>query len=32
MGMRMFGQESQQDRAFEELVFWVITRSEGCFY
>ncbi|HEV3263538.1 MAG TPA: carboxymuconolactone decarboxylase family protein [Gemmataceae bacterium] len=30
--MRAFGQESRQDRAFEESVFWVITRSLQCFY
>jgi alkylhydroperoxidase family enzyme len=32
MAMRTFGQESKQDRVFEELVFWVVTRSLECFY
>jgi alkylhydroperoxidase family enzyme len=30
--MRMFGQESKQDRVFEELYFWIVTRSLQCFY
>jgi hypothetical protein len=30
--MRTFGEESKQDRVFEESVFWVITRSLHCFY
>jgi alkylhydroperoxidase family enzyme len=30
--MRTFGDESSQDRVFEESVFWVITRSLHCFY
>jgi hypothetical protein len=30
--MRTFGEESNQDRVFEEEVFWVITRSLHCFY
>ncbi|MEX2559485.1 MAG: deiodinase family protein, partial [Pirellulales bacterium] len=29
---RAFGEESKQDRVFEESVFWVITRSIDCFY
>lgn len=29
---RTFGQESRQDRTFEELLFWVVTRSLNCFY
>lgn len=32
MGLRTFGEESKQDRVFEELVFWVITREISCFY
>jgi len=30
--MRTFGEESKQDRVFEELLFWVITRELQCFY
>ena len=30
--MRTFGEESKQDRVFEELLFWVVTRSLRCFY
>lgn len=30
--MRTFGAEAKQDRAFEELLFWVVTRSLHCFY
>ncbi len=29
---RAFGEESQQDRVFEESLFWVVTRSLHCFY
>jgi len=29
---RNFGEESQQDRVFEESLFWVVTRSLQCFY
>lgn len=29
---RAFGEEAQQNRAFEELQFWVVTRSLNCFY
>jgi hypothetical protein len=29
---RHFGQESKQDRLFEESLFWVVTRSLQCFY
>lgn len=29
---RTFGEESQQDRVFEECLFWVVTRSLHCFY
>lgn len=29
---RSFGEESQQDRVFEESLFWVVTRSLQCFY
>ncbi len=29
---RAFGSESQQDRVFEETLFWVVTRSLRCFY
>jgi hypothetical protein len=29
---RAFAQESEQDRVFEESLFWVITRSLKCFY
>ena len=30
--LRMFAEESKQDRVFEELLFWVITRESQCFY
>jgi hypothetical protein len=30
--MRTFGDESRQDRVFEESLFWVITRTLHCFY
>jgi alkylhydroperoxidase family enzyme len=30
--MGTFGDESKQDRAFEESLFWVVTRSLNCFY
>jgi alkylhydroperoxidase family enzyme len=30
--LRAFGREANQDRAFEESLFWVITRSLQCFY
>jgi alkylhydroperoxidase family enzyme len=29
---RSFAEESQQDRVFEESLFWVVTRSLQCFY
>jgi hypothetical protein len=29
---RNFGQEANQDRVFEESVFWVVTRTIHCFY
>ena len=29
--MRTFGQESKQDRVFEESLFWVVTRELQCF-
>lgn len=29
---RNFGEEAQQDRVFEESLFWVVTRSLQCFY
>lgn len=29
---RSFGEESQQDRVFEESLFWIVTRSLQCFY
>jgi alkylhydroperoxidase family enzyme len=29
---RAFGADAKQDRAFEELLFWVVTRSLRCFY
>jgi alkylhydroperoxidase family enzyme/thiol-disulfide isomerase/thioredoxin len=32
MTMRTFGEESKQDRVFEESLFWVVTRSLNCFY
>jgi alkylhydroperoxidase family enzyme len=31
-GLRTFPEESNQDRVFEELLFWVVTRSLQCFY
>ncbi|HVX13608.1 MAG TPA: hypothetical protein VHC22_20660 [Pirellulales bacterium] len=30
--LRTFAEEAQQDRVFEESVFWVITRTIHCFY
>jgi hypothetical protein len=30
--LRTFGREANQDRVFEESLFWVITRSLECFY
>jgi alkylhydroperoxidase family enzyme len=30
--MRTFGQEAQQDRVFEESLFWIVTRTLQCFY
>ncbi len=30
--LRIFEQESHQNRVFEESVFWVVTRSLRCFY
>src|SRR5262249_42541588 len=32
MCTRTFGEESKQDRVFEESLFWVVTRSLQCFY
>lgn len=29
---RAFGQEANQDRVFEESLFWVVTRTIHCFY
>ena len=29
---RTFGEESHQDRVFEESLFWIVTRSLQCFY
>jgi alkylhydroperoxidase family enzyme len=29
---RGFGEDARQDRVFEESLFWVVTRSLGCFY
>jgi hypothetical protein len=29
---RAFGQETDQDRVFEESLFWVVTRTTRCFY
>jgi hypothetical protein len=29
---RAFGEEAQQDRVFEESLFWVVTRTIHCFY
>lgn len=31
-GLRTFAEESKQDRVFEELFFWVVTRELQCFY
>lgn len=30
--LRTFGREANQDRVFEETLFWVITRSLQCYY
>ncbi len=30
--LRIFEEESKQDRVFEESLFWVVTRSLRCFY
>ncbi len=30
--LRTFGREANQDRVFEESLFWVITRTIHCFY
>lgn len=30
--LRTFGREANQDRVFEETLFWVITRTIHCFY
>jgi alkylhydroperoxidase family enzyme len=30
--LRVFGNEAHQDRAFEESMFWVVTRDLRCFY
>lgn len=30
--LRVFGKESGQNRAFEESIFWVVTRELRCFY
>ncbi len=30
--LRTFGREADQDRVFEETLFWVVTRSLRCFY
>jgi len=30
--LRAFGREANQDRVFEESLFWIITRSLQCFY
>jgi alkylhydroperoxidase family enzyme len=32
LGLRTFAEESKQDRVFEELLFWVVTRELQCFY
>jgi len=32
LGLRTFAEESQQDRVFEEFLFWVVTRELQCFY
>jgi alkylhydroperoxidase family enzyme len=29
---RAFGQEANQDRVFEESLFWIVTRTIHCFY
>jgi hypothetical protein len=29
---RAFGREANQDRVFEESLFWVVTRTLQCFY
>jgi alkylhydroperoxidase family enzyme len=31
-GLRTFAEESKQDRVFEEMLFWVVTRELQCFY
>lgn len=31
-GLGTFGREANQDRIFEETLFWVVTRSLQCFY
>jgi alkylhydroperoxidase family enzyme len=31
-GLRTFAEEAKQDRAFEESLFWVVTRELQCFY
>lgn len=30
--LRTFGREANQDRVFEETLFWVVTRTNRCFY
>jgi alkylhydroperoxidase family enzyme len=30
--LRAFAQEADQDQVFEQSVFWIITRSQHCFY
>jgi alkylhydroperoxidase family enzyme len=30
--LRTFGREANQDRVFEESLFWIVTRSLQCFY
>ncbi len=30
--LRTFGDEAQQDRVFEESLFWIVTRTIHCFY
>ena len=27
-----FGEEADQDPVFEQSMFWVVTRTKGCFY
>jgi hypothetical protein len=27
-----FGEEANQDPVFEQSIFWVVTRTKGCFY